>query len=219
MEQTMRHRLRQVVTQCRQLLEDAVREALAGQFGVDPDGKIADDAAMGHLAPEDRLARRRVVQHLEHVVARGEGTTEAIARLARSIAFTHLNRLCAYKMAERRTIIRETVSRGMESNGFKFYLAGDDDQQATFDRGEPYLAYRHFLQWTAQRLARDVPALFTALDPANHLFPAAQCLENVLALLNGDAIAEVWDYDETLGWVYQYFTPKEQRAASARDHR
>jgi len=51
----------------------------------------------------------------------------------REIAFTHLNRFCAYKMMEAREStsaakFREAVSRGINSNGVKFYLADHPDE-------------------------------------------------------------------------------------------
>ncbi len=33
----------------------------------------------------------------------------------------------------------------------------------------------------------------------------------MLALLNSDDLKDIWAEDETIGWVYQYFTPKELR--------
>jgi hypothetical protein len=36
-------------------------------------------------------------------------------------------------------------------------------------------------------------------------------LEQVLALINDPQLASVWAEDEAIGWVYQYFTPKELR--------
>jgi hypothetical protein len=36
-------------------------------------------------------------------------------------------------------------------------------------------------------------------------------LDEVLALINSEELSGIWAEDETLGWVYQYFTPKELR--------
>ena len=78
---------------------------------------------MGHLTDEDRALRRDLLDHLEHIKSVGLKPREALEQLVREIAFTHLNRLCAYKMMEARGLIRETVSRGLKSQGFFFYLA------------------------------------------------------------------------------------------------
>ena len=36
-------------------------------------------------------------------------------------------------------------------------------------------------------------------------------LDDVLALINDEELIGIWSEDETIGWVYQYFTPKELR--------
>ena len=67
--------------------------------------------------------------------------------------------------------------------------------------------------------------LFNPNDPANRLYPRQKTLDEVLDLLNGGGIKpeetelreewpKIWSQDETIGWVYQYFTPKELRDAA-----
>ena len=63
MDQTIRNKLRGVVTQCRKLLEDSTAQALQGRFGIYPSRKkgevqIEDEARMVHLTEEDRACRR-----------------------------------------------------------------------------------------------------------------------------------------------------------------
>jgi hypothetical protein len=55
MDQAIRNKLRNVVTQCRKLLEDAVAQVLQGQFGIYASGKkddvhVEDVSRMGHLS-------------------------------------------------------------------------------------------------------------------------------------------------------------------------
>src|SRR2546421_13057452 len=133
MDQGIRNKLRGVVTQCRKLLEDSISQELQGKFGIYAAKKDAvqvdDDARMTHLNPEERAARKDILDHFEHIKARGFKPKEALDQLVREIAFTHLNRFCAYKMMEARDVyvggqkFREAVSRSVNSNGVKFYLA------------------------------------------------------------------------------------------------
>ena len=53
--------------------------------------------------------------------------------------------------------------------------------------------------------------LFSPHDPANRLLPTQRVLNSVINLLNGEKLIDIWGEDETVGWVYQYFTPKELR--------
>ena len=62
MEQATRNKLRNVVTQCRKLLEDSISQQLQGTFGIYA-GKIDtvqvdNEDRMGHLSAEDKQYRR-----------------------------------------------------------------------------------------------------------------------------------------------------------------
>src|SRR3954464_1193289 len=134
MDQTIRNKLRGVVTQCRKLLEDSVSQELEGKYGIfaKKDQVTADpNAPMSHLGEEEQVARKDILDHFAHIKARGFKPKDALDQLVREIAFTHLNRLCAYKMMEAREVyingqkFREAVSRGFKSNGFLHYLGMD----------------------------------------------------------------------------------------------
>jgi hypothetical protein len=231
MDQEIRNKLRNVVTQCRKLLEDSVSRELEGKYGIfaKKDQVTADpNATMTHLTDEEQAARKDILDHFGHIKARGFKPKDALDQLVREIAFTHLNRLCAYKMMEARDVyicgqkFREAVSRGINSNGVKFYLADHTDEERLFNTGHQDVAYRHFLDWLGGLLSEEVGVLFNPNDPANRLYPRQKTLDEVLNLLNNgnikpeetdlrEAWPKIWSQDETIGWVYQYFTPKELR--------
>src|SRR6266446_5479392 len=102
MDQMIRNKLRGVVTECRKLLEESVSQELQGKFGIYGAKKdavqIDDDARMSHLSAEERAARKDILDHFEHIKARSLKPKDALDHLVREIAYTHLNRLCAYKM-------------------------------------------------------------------------------------------------------------------------
>jgi len=216
MDQTIRNRLRGVVTQCRKLLEDSTTQALQGRFGIYAARKkgevhIEDEARMAHLTEEDRACRQDLLDHLEHIQAIGYKPSEALEQLVREISFTHLNRLCAYKMMESRGLIREAVSRGLKSQGFFFYLADHPEDEKLHNGGGQETAYRNFLDWLGGTLSQEIGVLFNPNDPANRIYPPQRVLDEVLALINDGDLKDIWSQDETIGWVYQYFTPKELR--------
>jgi len=216
MDQAVRNKLRNVVTQCRKVLEDATGQALQGRFGIYRARKkgeiqIEDETRMAHLSDEDRACRQDLLDHLAHIQAIGYKPSEALEQLTREIAFTHLNRLCAYKMMEARGLIREAVSRGLKSQGFFFYLADHPDEEKLHNNGQQEIAYRNFLDWLGGTLSEEIGALFNPNDPANRIYPPQRVLDDVLALINDGELKDIWSQDETIGWVYQYFTPKELR--------
>jgi hypothetical protein len=214
-----------VVTQCRRLLEDSVSQELQGKFGIyagkNGSIQIDNESRMSHLSMQEKLSRRDILAHMAHIES-GSGITKdkgqrILEQLVREIAFTHLNRLCAYKMMEARQVyvgdqrFREAVSRGVNSNGVKFFLAEHPDDERLFTSGQQDVAYRHFLDWLGGLLSEEIGVLFSPHDPANRLYPPQRVLDEVLALINDEALADIWTQDETIGWVYQYFTPKELR--------
>jgi len=114
------------------------------------------------------------------------------------------------------------VSRGVNSNGVKFYLADHPEDERLFNTGQQDIAYRHFLNWLGALLSDEIGVLFNPDDSANRLYPRQKTFNEVLDLLNGGGInpdeselreewPKIWSQDETIGWVYQYFTPKELR--------
>ncbi len=211
LDKSTRNSLRNAVTRCRRLLEEAVGDVLEGQYGVHRDGRVEAEAAMDHLPPDLREYRAQVISGLEHVRARGFKPAETVPVLVREAAYTHLNRLCAYKMLEQRKLIREAVGRGSNSTGFKFYLAEHPEDEQLWSTGQQDVAYRHFLSWLGATLSAEIGVLFSPTDPANRLFPPQRVLDQVLAVINGEELRDVWAEEETIGWIYQYFTPKELR--------
>ena len=174
MDQTIRNKLRGVVTQCRKLLEDATAQALQGRFGIYAgrrrgEVQIEDDPRMSHLTEEDRACRQGLLDHLAHIQAIGYKPGEALEQLVREIAFTHLNRLCAYKMMESRGLIREAVSRGLKSQGFFFYLADHPEAEKLHNSGKQDIAYCKFLDWLGGTLSQEIGVLFNPNDPANRI--------------------------------------------------
>jgi hypothetical protein len=221
MDQAIRNKLRSVVTQCRKLLEDSVSQELQGRFGIYAAKKdtvqVDDDARMTHLSAEELAARKDLLDHYMHIKARGFKPKDALDQLIREIAYTHLNRFCAYKMMEARQVyvgdqkFRDAVSKGVHSNGVKFYLADHPEDERLFNTGKQDVAYRHFLDWLGGLLSEEIGVLFNPSDSANRLYPTQKVLDEVFALINDEALAGIWTQDETIGWVYQYFTPKELR--------
>src|SRR6266496_980441 len=200
MDKSLRNELRNVVTACRKLLEEAVQKRLEGTFGVQPTGHIedADSSFFASLTPQDREYRTQIVVHLEHIIAAGFKSKDAVQQLVREVAFTHLNRLCAFKMMEERELLeiggknRRAVSQGIKSQGFMFYLAEHSEDEKLWRGGQQDIAYRHFLIWLGSTFADEIKALFSPNDSANRLFPPQRVLEQVFELINSDSLKHIW---------------------------
>ena len=222
MDQGIRNKLRSVVTQCRRLLEESIAQQLQGKYNIYATGKknevkAEDDVPLAHLTDEEQQARQDILAHFKHIEALGYKRKETLEQLIREIAFTHLNRLCAYKMMEVRDVyvggqkFREAASKGLKSQGFLFYLAENREEERRYNAGDQEGAYRHYLNWLGGTLSEEIGVLFSPTDPANRVYPPQRVLDDVLDLLNNEELKGIWSEDETIGWVYQYFTPKELR--------
>jgi hypothetical protein len=107
--------------------------------------------------------------------------------------------------------IYDVIGKGVHSKLVQFYLADRPDEKRLFDGGQQDVAYRHFLDWLGGLLSEEIGVLFSPTDPANRLYPSQKVIDDVLALINDGSLGDIWTQDETIGWVYQYFTPKELR--------
>ncbi len=222
MDQAIRNKLRSVVTQCRRLLEGSIAQQLQGKYDIYATGKkdevrAKDDAPLGHLTDEERQARQDILAHFKHIDSLVHKPKDSLEQLIREIAFTHLNRLCAYKMMEVRDVyaggqrFREAVRKGLKSQGILFYLADHPEDEKRYNAGDQETAYRHFLNWLGGMLSQEIGVLFSPTDPANRVYRPQRVLDEVLVLINSEELKGIWSEDETIGWVYQYFTPKELR--------
>ena len=217
MDKETRNKLRNAVVQCRKLLEQDVLDQLEGTFGIHRQGRMEPESALPHLDDEGLEARRRAVAAVEHIQGYSIKPADAVDQFQREVAFTHLNRLCAFKTLERRGLLEETVSRGPNSNGFKVYLATHPDDERLWRTGSEYRAYKHFLFDVCARLSEEIKVLFDTEHVSSFLFPSQRTLGGVLDLINTESLSDIWDADETIGWIYQYFTPKELREKARKE--
>lgn len=209
MDRKLRNDLRLAVVRCRTELTEDFFHQLEGAFGIYADGRIAEEAALPQLDAAGRRDRRAIVAALGHIAASGTPMAEAIAQFVRESAFSTLNRLTAIKLMEapERKLVPESVGNGANSRGFRQFTMISPEAV----RAEPDGGYRLYLALLCGDIAQEIGVLFDLRAPQGILFPGERALRAVLEQLNAPELAAIWAEDETLGWVYQYFTPKELR--------
>lgn len=215
MDNKLRNELRNVVEECRRLLEADFQRQLEGTYGIQADGRIEPLDEVPQLGSARKTERRAIEAALQHEQATGVDEAQSVERFVRESAFTALNRLAALKMMEqtKRDLIEESVGEVERSKGFKqFQLVSPEVMRTQPDGG-----YRMYLELLFDDLGTVLGALFDRSLPHSTLFPSSACLRRVLELLNRDELVPVWTEDETIGWIYQYFTPKEQRDRARRE--
>lgn len=224
MQREARMRILNMTVAIRKRLQEDILAQLEGTYGIGRDGRFEPIESMPTMIKNQVLARER--QDLEAAIAHelsadptvgsGKPTQEqwaaAVERFAREIAFTYLNRLAALRMMEARKLIPESVGRGMDSSGFRTFQMPFRTVTPTEEEG-----YRLYLELLFDEASVELPVLFDRSTPASIIFPSPAALKDALAELNRPDLAEIWLEDETIGWIYQYFTPKEQREQARKE--
>jgi hypothetical protein len=204
-EKEQRQKLERLTQAARRLLEQEFREQLEGRYDVLLDGKIGL-APGAHLSEQERVVWQRIVAAIAHRRRPGVSSAEAVMGYRREAAFHTLNRFVALKMLEARKLVQECISRGEESAGFKEFCGLALGLVQVPDKG-----YRLYIESLLDELGRQVKVLFNRRDPATLLWPRRQAFTTLLELLNDPELAAVWQEDETIGWVYQYFNGEDER--------
>lgn len=211
----LRNHLRHAISECRVLLEDDFRQQLEGIYGILRDGSAEPVEQLLHLDSSSIADRHAIEAALHHELNYDKNPAEAVERFIRESAFTFLNRITALKLMEHpsRRIVEGAVGSGRNSAGFKqFELISPNLVRQSEDGG-----YRIYLELLFGDLSQSLGALFDRALPQSIIFPTRATLSKVLELLNQRSLESVWAEDETLGWAYQYFTPKEQRDKARED--
>jgi restriction-modification enzyme MmeI-like protein len=221
--QELRNVLRRTVQQLRGILTGDLTETLEGIYGVHRDGRFEPYAALPALKDEHERETRDLLERILPATPTSKGEKqqfeESFDAVLRSLAFTHLNRLVAFKLMEdpSRKVLKETVGRGPESRAFKFYLADRPAEESLCKTGHQDEAYRRFLLWQCAQLDKDIGVLFDPGDLASRVFPRPPALKEVLDNLNAPELAPIWAHEEAIGWVYQYYTPKDLREKARKE--
>ncbi|MHB8782134.1 MAG: BREX-1 system adenine-specific DNA-methyltransferase PglX [Desulfobacteria bacterium] len=208
-----RNLLAKTVTACRRRLIEDVTDQLRGVFGLHPDGTVLPLDKLTHLSPDQTSAARRLRDLFDHYTVGAAGKVSdrrkaAYERMTLEVSFTVLNRLAALRLCEERGLVVECVRKGTTSAGFQMF-----ERISGGALGGRYDTYRVFLECLFDELALDLGVLFDRMTPQSAVFPSERCMEDVLAELNKAELTNFWIEDETIGWVYQYFNPPEERKA------
>jgi Eco57I restriction-modification methylase len=209
METSLRNTLRLAITSCRRLLEEDHLLQLEGRYGIRADGSMEPLDALKNLDAKGLAERRSIEAALQHEILQEKKLSQAITRFVRESAFTALNRFAALKLMENPTrgLIVESVGKKEQSKGFRQFLMISPEAL----RDKPDGGYELYLELLIDDLAQTLGALFDRSLPQSILFPSQTCLSQILDLLNQPELDKVWGEDETIGWIYQYFTPPELR--------
>ncbi|MDP3945226.1 MAG: BREX-1 system adenine-specific DNA-methyltransferase PglX [Lutibacter sp.] len=216
-----RKKLLKLVQDFKKILFQEIRNQLQQYYGIFP--QTGEVIAIEELTTSDadilynaKLLRDRLKYLANNLADRKNENAESIEQLIREQAFTILNRLAALRMAEERGIIRETIKNAYTSEGFQVYdsITG---QGATTNI---YTRYKWYLYAIFDELSIDLPSVFDKFSPYAIIFPSEKTLQDLLSFINKEDLeihredglpnVNLWQQDETIGWIYQYYNSKEE---------
>jgi hypothetical protein len=213
--------IHEMTLKARALLMTEISEQLEGLYGFLPSGQCRPAAEYPVLTgyPTAAETRHRLETLLADELQAGLTARQAREKLVKESAFTWLNRLVAFKMMETRRLLRQTITRGYNSNGFMMWLteSGNEEHYRDYEAGDlpqdglgegpRQHAYRQFLLAQCARLAQEVRVLFEPDNLPSRLCPRPRALSQLIDLLNNPQLQDAWQpgNEETIGWVYQAF--------------
>lgn len=213
METSLRNALRLTITACRRLLEEDFRLQMEGRFDIKSSQDLTAPKSLSHLDFAGELDRQAIIAAMKHEIAEGSNYDTALDRFIRESAFTTLNRLAALKLLEHpsRGLIIESIGKKDSSRGYKQFVMISPEMIRSAAKDRTDGGYCLYLQMMFDDLSNAVGVLFDRSLPQSVLFPSTTCLDAILNELNKTELEGVWPEDETIGWIYQYFTPPELR--------
>lgn len=206
MDKATRNAIERATQQARKLLDEDFSSQLEGTFDVLRSGVIAPDAG-AHLSAHQQFQRDKIVAAIQHKRATGTTIVEAVTDYVRDAAFTTLNRFVALKMLEARQLVQECITKGEQSAGYREFC-GMAPGVALLPDGS---GYRLYVESLFDEFSTEIKVLFDRRDAASVIWPKRPTFEALLVILNAPDLSGVWDQDETIGWVYQFFNSGEER--------
>lgn len=212
------------VQAAKKLLTDDVTEQLQQFYGFRKNGTTVLIEELTSTEADVVYVARTLRQRLGHIHAQlppsRNNNLLAVSQLVREQAFTVLNRLASLRMAEERQVFNyKSVQGGYESEGFQIFDAVTGQGQVA----DIYTRYRWYLYALFDELATDLPAVFDRFSPQSLVYPQEATLAKLLTLLNAEELAahveenlptlNLWQQDETLGWLYQYYNGRDEITA------
>jgi hypothetical protein len=209
-----------LVQEIKKLLVLEVASQLQQFYGIRLDGSMLLVEQLPATEPEilhtARLLRQRIYYIKSNIPSEKNKEVEAIKQLLNEQAFSILNRFATLRMAEERGIIKETIRKEYNSEGFQIF----DSITGQGAVAEQYIRYKWYLHSIFDELAIDLPSVFDRFSPFALIFPNEKAMRSLLTIINNELVTmhreegkqpmNLWQEDETIGWIYQYYNSREE---------
>ncbi|WP_312912791.1 BREX-1 system adenine-specific DNA-methyltransferase PglX [Natronosalvus caseinilyticus] len=204
--------IRSTILSARSTLEEEFERQLE-RYGIYDDDRVPV-SSLSHLSVEDIATRKEIDAALERELEATDGLYgRAYQNYIREATKEYLNRFVGMKTIEARELVTETLRTRPEYGG-RSYMHYTVDEIAGELTDTPDDGLGVALDLAYQEIGSEIRVLFdgsdyTALEPDFAI--RREVLEELDEL--GD---DVWQSDEAMGWVYQYFGENERKEIDER---
>ncbi len=207
-----RSTIRSTVLKARETIENDLYRQLE-RYGVYDDERVDIDA-LDHLDAYDKQTRSQIDAALDRELeATDDDYARSIKNYVREATKTYLNRLVALKAIEVRGLVTETMIKRPEyGNRSEMHRTVDEVAGELTDQSDNGFGVAIELAFT--ELTDEIGVIFeeseyTAIDLD---FTVREEIIEQLSSIS----KSVWESDEAMGWVYQYFGEKEREEIDVR---
>lgn len=196
------------ILEARALLEADIADRLI-RYGLnkDPAKWLAEDK-IKHLSLEELQVRKNIIAAIAKL-EQGMSKKEAVEQYIKEVVFTFVNRIAALRVLEVRQIIPEILETKAEyDNRSQVYrdfseVAGELCSGA--DKG-----WQVLLNLVFEEISTEIKVLFDPKNEFSLVFPSNQAVAEIMGLFTEIITKDIWQEDEIIGWIYQYFNSKEK---------
>jgi len=198
--------IRRTVLDARELIEKDIERQLE-RYGIYEDLWM-DKSELKHLDRDDLEIRNHIDAALEREMkATDEDDERSYHNYVKGATYHTLNRLFALKMLEERGIVAKTLARDPDY-GNRSYLHKTFREVAGELCDSDDEGFKHALDLVYAEVGEEIGLIFeeneyTVIDLD------FKVRNDVIELLNSIEL-KIWEADETIGWMYQYFGEKER---------
>ncbi|MFX1250429.1 MAG: BREX-1 system adenine-specific DNA-methyltransferase PglX [Promethearchaeota archaeon] len=212
MDKKTRNSIYSMVLKVKTILEQFVIEILEKKYGIYRSGSIDVITKLAKLSEQELIDRHRLLTKCDYLIKSGMSNKKAIQKLIKDVSYTILNQLAILRLMDEKGIITEPLQKKSDSNGFKRF-ENSFSQVITSNLESSYQSY---LEKTLNNLAVELgsPYFFNSVDSV--IRPPLEIIQNIWDLFSKNVSHEIWQQEETIGWIYQYFFKKEKEIIRAK---
>lgn len=196
-----------LILELRALMEEEL-ELVLKHYGIFLKRNWLDIEQLDFLSDEEKETKKKLEISIKRKEKIGIKTEESIREFITEAAYHWLNRIFGLKCLESRDLIEEIITTRSDYSGrsliHRNYLDAHPELKKSEDEGY-FQCFYEFLS----KLTAEIQIIFDPNDIHMLIKPRITALKEIIKKIN-NLDEEIYQNDEFLGWIYQYFHDKER---------